>query len=116
MRALFWADGSLAPLQGQHPHTNAKWSSGLLWLSLLAKFWAMSSPWGHENPGTPVRLGPPCLSSRKQLAWGPFESECPHERVASGRTSGNLGALGQLEAVLGGMELAGAWHSALSPC
>lgn len=49
-----------------------------------------------------MRLGPPCLSSRKQTAWGPFESECPHERVASGRTSGNVGALGQLEAVLGG--------------
>lgn len=71
---------------------------------------------GHENPGTPVRLGPPCLSSRKQLAWGPFESKCPHERVASGRTSGNSGALGQLVAVLEGMELAGTWHLALRPC
>lgn len=71
---------------------------------------------GRGNPGTPMRRGPPCLSSRKQPAWGPFESECPHERVASGRTSGNLGATGTIGGCLGGMKLAGTWHSALRPC
>lgn len=49
-----------------------------------------------------MRLGPPCpVVAGSNQDTSPFQSECPCERMAAGRSSGDFGAAGTISCCLG---------------